>query len=507
VGGPTLAPGLRARVGALFGGRVAEGIDPMTAVARGAALYAATAGVDARPARSGPAPRGLAVRIEHPAVTADLGPYVVGRFLPAAGEALPARVRLQREDGGFRSGEVGLSGEGSFVLQVQLVRHRQNAFRLIALDAGGAAVPLASDAFSIVHGVSVADPPLSRSVGVACADDTTQVYFARGTPLPARRTFVHHTISPVSARRDGSDAGEAPDADALCIPVVQGESRRAHRNRLIGVLRLRGCKNDLPAGSRVEVTLHLDRSGQLHTRADVPALGQTFEEVVHVLVPTASLETAARTLGATRERAVQLQRRAFQAGEAGAAQAMSEVAGWLAEAEGDLAAAQTGDADAAQKLHRLLLDANTALDEGEAILAWPDLQSEAQRWTLYYTPLVARWGTPAEQQLFEEALQASVAAQRARNPAELERHLEALRSIGKASYCRDPQSLPNELEWAVAHLTQALDVARAHQLVERARAAEAEGNRTALVATVAQLWELFPSSPERQRQSYGSGVR
>jgi molecular chaperone DnaK len=498
VGGPTAMPGLRAAIGALFGGRLAPGIDPMTVVARGAALYSATIGLDARPGRPAAVARGLSVRIEHPPVTADLEPFVVGRFLPADGEALPARVRLERTGGGFSTAEVALSAEGSFVLQVKLERHRQNGFQLLAFDAAGARVALATDSFTVVHGVSVADPPLSRAVGIARADDTTQIYFPKGTPLPARRTFVHHTVRSVAA---GSDE------DALDIPVVQGESRRAHRNRLIGVLRLRGCKRDLPAGSRIEVTLHLDRSGQLHTRADVPSIGQTFEDLAHVLVPSATLETAERELEAAARRTEELQRRAFQAGQAAAAQATSEVSPALAEAERALQAARAGDLDAAQRLHRLLQDASAALDEAEAILAWPDLETEAHRWTLYYTPLVARWGTSAEQQLFDQALQAAVVAKHQHDAAELERQLDAMRSIGKASYCRDPQSLGNELEWVGAHLTQAMDVPLANQLVERARAAQAAGNRTLLVATVARLWELFPSSPERQERSFGSGVR
>ena len=123
VGGPTLMPALRERIGGFFGGRVAEGIDPMTLVARGAALYAATVGLSARPAA--PAARaatGLVVRMEHPAVTADTEPFVVGRFLPEKGEALPARVRIAREDGGFTGEEAEVSPEGSFVVQVRLER-------------------------------------------------------------------------------------------------------------------------------------------------------------------------------------------------------------------------------------------------------------------------------------------------------------------------------------------------------------------------------------------------
>jgi molecular chaperone DnaK len=501
VGGPTLMPLVRARIGELVGGRLAEGIDPMTIVARGAALYAGTAGLDARPVTpaSAAARSGLAVRIEHPPVTADLAPFVVGRFLPAAGEPLPDRVRIEREGGGFATADTALSPEGSFVAQVELEPARMNRFRLAASDAAGAPVRLATAAFSIVHGISIADPPLSRSVGVASADDVAQVYFAKGTPLPARRTFVHHTVRAVAAG--------GGDDELLAIPVVQGESPRAHRNRLVGTLHLAGVKHDLPAGSRVEVTLQLDRSGALHARADIPAIGQTFEEVAHVLVPTATLETAERELEAIERRAGELQRRTFEAGAAAAVQALGELATLLAEAEASREAARTGDADAAQKLHRLLLDINLALDQAEAILQWPDLEKEARGCIVYYTPLVSQWGTAAEQEVFDGALRSVKEAEKRRDAADLERQLEVMRSIGKASYCRDPRSLASEIEWAAAHVAEALDVARAHDVVERARAAERAGNSAAVRALLAEIWDLFPSSPERQRRSFGSGVR
>ena len=65
--------------------------------------------------------------------------------------------------------------------------------------------------------------------------------------------------------------------------------------------------------------------------------------------------------------------------------------------------ARDGDLDAAQKLHRLLIDANVALDDAEAILEWPDIEAEARRCSLFYTPLVAQWGTATEQQLYDRS--------------------------------------------------------------------------------------------------------
>jgi molecular chaperone DnaK len=513
VGGPTLMPGLRARVGEMFGGRIAAGVDPMTIVARGAALYAGSVGLEATPAARGSVPgSGLATRVEHPSVTADLEPFVVGRCLPGTGQALPDRVRIEREEGGgaggtkWTSADVALSPEGSFVVQVRLERARRNAFCVRAFDRAAGEVALATRDFAIVHGLSVGDPPLARAIGVARADDSTYIYFAKGTPLPARRTFAHQTVKAIAA---GSDD------DALAVPVVQGESHRAHRNRLVGMLHLRGVARDLPAGSRIEVTLELDRSGQLATRADVPGTGQTFEDVAFVLVPTATVETAARELAATNGRAAEVQRRTFQLGVPAAVQAISEVSALLAEADRALPAARGGDADAAQKLHRLLIDASTALDDAEALLEWPDLDAEARRCKLTYTPMVAQWGTPAEQQLYEQELEAAGLARRRNNAAELELHLDAMRALGRAAYCRDPHSMSDAIDWAAAHVTEALDVTAASSLLDRARALQAQGlaadpaggGLRALRALVAEIWDLFPASPELRARSFDSGVR
>ena len=405
VGGPTLMPALRERVGGFFGGRVAEGIDPMTIVARGAALYAATVGLEARPAEP-VAPKGLVVRVEHPAVTADTEPFAVGRFLPEKGEAMPIGVRIVREDEGFDSGVAEVSEEGAFVIQLLLERHRQNRFRLSAWGPGRKEIELRSPDFAIVHGVSIADPPLARSVGVARSDNTVLVYFEKGTPLPARRTAVHKTVQRVPA---GSSE------DALAIPVVQGELSRAHLNRLIGSLQIRGgrLKQSLPAGSRVEVTLQLDRSGQLHARADLPEVGESFEDVVHVLVPTSTPEVLEKELEVTQKRVAEVRRRGFSSGKPALVRTMKGASDLLAEARAGLEAARGGDADAAARVHRLLLDLNGALEQTETELDWPTLDSEAGEEIGTSLHWIHEFGTPAERQLCESALK-EVAAPRGR---------------------------------------------------------------------------------------------
>lgn len=501
VGGPTLMPALRERIGGFFGGRVAEGIDPMTIVARGAALYAATAGLDARPAETAPAsPPGMAVKMEHPAVTADTQPFVVGRFLPVDGEALPAQVRISRTDGGFTSPETAVSAEGSFVLQVELVRHQQNRFRLTALARNGAEVPVKTPELAIVHGVSIADPPLARSVGVARSDNWVHVYFEKGTPLPARRTVIHKTIQRVAARSA---------EDALSIPVVQGEFSSAHLNRLIGRLQIRGSglKKDLPAGSRVEVTLHLDRSGQLHARADIPEAGETFEDVVHVLVPSASPEVLASELEAAEERVAEARRQGFTSRDPALLRALNGAGSMLAEARTGLEAARGGDPDAASRVHRLLLDLNGSLEEAEKDFRWPALEAEADEAVHHALSWIASLGTPSEQELCERALSALAEARRTKNAAELDRQAGVLRTLGHAAYSRDPRSATYNFEWYEENVASATDPRLAQSLLEKGRTALRKEDDQELRRINRQLSDLFPGTPEERRRSFGSGVR
>lgn len=498
VGGPTLTPAVRSRIGVAFGGRIASGIDPMTAVARGAALYAATAGLDAKPApRLERPPRGLAVRVEHPPVTGDLEPFVVGRFLPEPGEKLPAQVRLSRDDG-VTGLPTRVGTEGSFVLQASLRPRCRNRFSLLASDAEGRDIPLATPEFAILHGLSIADPPLSRSVGVALADNSVQLYFKKGTALPARKTFIHQTVKTLSA---------TSSEQALSIPIVQGEFHRAHRNCLIGTLAIGGVGCHLPAGSRIEVTLHLDRSGQMQARADIPSLGRTFDDVIHILVPTASLETLEQGLTAAETRSTATLRHLFRHSEAESVRRLEQIPAQLAKAKGSLAAAKGGDDDAGQRLRRLLLEIESALDTIEEALEWPNLVEEAEEQIATTISWVAAWGTPAEQILLDQAIITAKTAMQIQDPLELDRQLRAMRNLSYAAYVRDPQSAFYSFDWYRQHIAEATDVPRASELLDKGREAADRGDTAALKTINRQLEPYFPGTEEDRRRSFGSGIR
>src|SRR5262249_30548036 len=302
VGGPRVRPLLRERVRAVLGGDLGEGLDPMTLVAQGAALFAGTVALDGRPAAPAPASTGPRVWLQFPAMTSDLSPYVVGKLLEQSDTI--KQVKITRSDGEWQSDPTPCEADGTFTVMVRLLPRQNTTFAMQGLDSNGRAVSLQPASFSITHGMTLGDPPLSRSVGVALANDRVQVYFNRGCPLPIRRTFVLHTVETVHPGTEGH---------GLKAPVGQGALTWAHLCRLLGILDIPSHERNasLPAGSEVELMLELDRGGQLRAQARIPGIDRIFDRVALLMTPQVSLEALADALTKLRARAADLSRAAF----------------------------------------------------------------------------------------------------------------------------------------------------------------------------------------------------
>jgi molecular chaperone DnaK len=496
VGGPTVMPALRDRVGAALGAPFAEGIDPMTVVARGAALYAASAGLDARP-RSAPPPSARRLWLQYPAISPLLAPHVVGKVVAGAAEA-PSHVLLRRSDG-WESQKVAVGADGGFVIGVELAARRPNVFRVEA-TAGGRPVQVTPETLTIVQGMTVDDPPLSRSIGVATADDHVHVYVERGAPLPARRTFSHTTVETL--------VKDVPGA-AVKIPIVQGELDRAHLCRLVGTLEIAGesIAADLPAGATIEITLEVDRGGRLAARALVPALDQVFEHVEHLLVPEARPEALEASARALRDRVDAVRGEAFRRGSAKAVDRLGEVERQLSEVARDAAAAAGGDADAGQKARRTLLEIDALLEQIDMDRKWPELDQEARSAVASTARWVAQYGTPAEQQLYADVAASVEAARAARDAVEVTRQLRLVQQLAGAARARHPEYWMWIFEAAVAESAAATDAPRAQVLIRDGKQALARGDREALRPIAQELWRLIPADAQTRHLSYDSGVR
>lgn len=497
VGGPTLMPMVRQRVASRLEAALAEGHDPMTLVAQGAALYAATANLDGRAASAAAPAAGRQVWLQYPAVSADLTPHVVGRFL---GAERPASVQFVRADGLWSSPAAAIAADGGFITMVSLVPRKTSTFRIVARDKAGAEVAVTPAQITLVQGLTIGDPPLSRTVGVALASGYVQVYLERGTPLPARRTFTHKTVETVAR-------GSAESL--LRIPIVQGEMSEAHLCRLIGTLDIGGAavRDTLPSGSSVEVTIELDRGGRMSARALVPALDQAFEQVVHLLVPEADPASLDASISDLRRQLQSARTDAFRHGLPQVLEKLDRLEERLAEAERDIDAAHGGDPDAGQRARRALLDVDAAMAEADLARKWPALEEKARRTQVAATSLVGLHGTDSERRLLSEVMAAVDRARQERDVPELERQLSLLQRLAAGAYQRTDEAWENYFSDAASEIGNASDLPRAQTLVAEGHAAMKRRDTQELRRVVKALWQLLPEDSESRKRGFDSGVR
>ena len=496
VGGPTAMPLLRRRVAEQLGTTLGEGLDPMTLVAQGAALYAASTNLDARP-RGAEKSAGPRVWLQYPAMSSDLAPWVVGRFVE--GEKITA-VTLRRDDGLWQSNAEALDAEGTFAVPVQLEARKANTFHVEGTTASGQRITLTPPTITIVHGVTLGDPPLPRSVGVALASDAVQVFFERGSPLPMRRTHRFRTVDTISKGASGY---------ALDVPVVQGDFPFAHLCRLVGTLRIPAEKVSatLPADSAVEVTLELDRGGRLKASARVPVLNQVFDEVAVLVAPKVSADEMRANLRALQERAAEAQGAAFQAGNAKAMSQLARVEAMFVELERDLDAADGGDVDALERARRTQLDLDGILATAESERAWPELIASARRKLASALGWVGQYGTDAEKKSIEGVSAAMEKAITARNAAEVTRQQNLASQLSGAAFFRSPGAWDHELDALESSIDTMRDVPKAQRLLREARQAQSRGDVRAQEQHCRELWKLLPPDAEARKRSYGSGLR
>ncbi|MBI3072468.1 MAG: Hsp70 family protein [Deltaproteobacteria bacterium] len=504
VGGPTLTPMLRAAVEDALGVKGEAGVDPLTIVAQGAAIHAATQRLESTALVA--VPRGTwRVKLEYPPISQDAEPFVVGRV--STGDANDRRavaaVEIDAVDGSFRSGRVPVNARGGFTVSVRLHKKGSTKFLVRAVDERGDAVAVSPDGFSISYGMVVSEPPLSRSVGVATADNNMRFYITKGSSLPARRTFTHKTVQPLNIGESG---------EILAVPVVQGESLRADRNRHIGTLEIHAdnLRRTLPAGTEVEVTIEVDASGSVRAQAYVPLADQVFEKIVTIATPIADPERLAETLWAERARLSKARRAAADLGATAAVGLSRDLDDAVIELEIAIDAAKGGDTDAAQQAVRRLLDLQMRVDDVEAALKWPEVEKEVDRALARARMAVISAGQEIEREHFERLQAEVVTAREKRDVHAVEWKGDELHQLAWAIESRDPATWMAEFDYLASTPSRFTDGEAAHRLIEagqKIRGHESGGKIDELKQTVRSLWKLLPADEQDRVKGFGSGVR
>ncbi|SDM61167.1 Hsp70 family protein [Allokutzneria albata] len=362
VGGPTLTPYLRERLADPVHGLgipLDHSQDPMTVVARGAAVFAGTQRLPATPVV---AADGFAVRFEYQPVGPDTEPLVAGRISPASPglsvEFVNAGTRPP-----WRSGRISVSDAGLFASSLWAEPGRLNTFAVELTDATGSRREVDPDHITYTVGAVETEPPLTHSIGVGLDGNEAMWLLERGTGLPARRSVTLRTTV------DG----------LIRIPVLEGEYHRADRNRRIGRLEF-DTGRALPSGSEVVFTIEIDASRLIRASAYVPMLDEEFQDTLNLRTEVAPSQPAlVRAFDVERSRLAEVRERQRVLGNPVAEVLIGRIDSERMLHDVDtLVSAAKSDPDAATAAERRLLDLRVAIDDAEDELAWPSLVNEAR---------------------------------------------------------------------------------------------------------------------------------
>jgi molecular chaperone DnaK len=286
VGGPTYTPCLREilpdpKEG--LGIPVDFSADPMTVVAQGAAIFAASKrlmGGTRAVAGSG----AYTLLLSYDPVGNDAEPLVAGSVTGPSKRGLAGfSIRFANPDAKppWKSGRIPLDAAGGFSCSLIAQEGETNQFRIELFDPNGRPCMVTPSSLNYTIGLTIKAAPLTHNIGIAEAGNKIHVVFTKGTPLPAKTTAKHMTVGLV---RHGNSA------DSLKIPWVEGEATEAaDENRKIGEFKLIGTQidRDLPSGSDVEIRIEVNESRHVKARFYIPVLDLEAEISMVGLVKTA----------------------------------------------------------------------------------------------------------------------------------------------------------------------------------------------------------------------------
>ena len=499
VGGPTLAPYFREQLLSELGIPLEHSVDPLTVVARGAAVFAGTQRRIASPAST---PKGTyAIDLKHKPVGFDSAPLVGGRIKSPSGESLGGfTIELVDLESQWRSGRLPVSAEGIFTATLRAERGKRNSYGIYLLDKSGARQSTSPDTLTYTIGSSVDEQPLINSMGIALADNSFECFIERGRGLPAKAMKTFHSEEPLTK-------GQA--AQLLTIPVCEGEASKGDRNRWVGELVISGANipRDLPAHSEVEVTIEVDASRMVTVRAYVPVLDVDFEAKLKLKMVARATADLLADAEAQFSRIEEISVLATTVNDRGTSDQL------LALKDGDLArevralmtAAQ--DPDAAVKCESRLLEFKRALDVIADALEWPQILAEAKELAGDVREETAKISEKPLQDKVEVALTDLTRACDGRKIADVRIKMTQLRRLYWQVLATQPAFWVYQFQQVEKDVATIPDKVRATKLCDQGRAFMSQDNLEGLRNVVSELWRLMPSDAvERGRQGYRSGL-
>ena len=488
IGGPTNYKPLRDKVSTELAIPASVEVNPMTAVAEGAALFAES--IDWRSENRGrKSTRGkltstgpLELNFNYTARTPDTRAKIVVQM---GGAALPgAEFQLDSLDTGWTSGRIALK-DGAMV-DVSLTKNGENAFKLFAFDGAGGSLPLPQEKIVITRTAATVDAiPASHSIGIEVLERlrgsrTIEWLVRSGDQLPSKgtRTFK------------AGESLKAGSAKSLNFKVWEGESDDPSENRFIGMLQITGNDFDdgvIPAGGDLQCDFEMHDSGNIVLEVSVPSIGGTFQ--------------SDRNFYSSQEGQLDFSKESARVAEEGerTMQRLDEISEVvddprLEQARKKLAASSQLDPDEpdverAQEAMEGVMDARRLLTQTRKENQQQIRQLDLDSVTRFFDEKVREFARPSEKTAFDNLVRT---AQRAidRNDRDFDIHLNELKGKSFEILWRQDWFVAGKFKWMASSPHHFADPARFRELVAAGKAAMQKDDMARLRQIIGELWQI-----------------
>lgn len=278
VGGPTQYKPLRDKVAFELGVAPSTDVNPMTAVAEGAAVFAESIdwGSQSRGRKSarGAISAGgtLDISFNYIARTPDSKAKIVAKVGGKA--AAGTEFQIDSLDTGWSSGRLALKDGAA--IELSLAKPGENTFKVFVFDSKGGPVALKEDRIVIARTAASIDAiPASHSIGVEAREKlggrTLLDYLVReGDQLPKKGKKTFKTEESLKAGSAGS----------IKFKLWEGEiTDPISDNRFIGLFEIKGSDFDdgvIAAGAELLCEYEVLDSGNIMMEVSVPSIGGSF---------------------------------------------------------------------------------------------------------------------------------------------------------------------------------------------------------------------------------------
>lgn len=287
VGGPTYSPILRRMLKEQVTPNVDTDIDPMTAVAKGATLYAS--GIDYDSKVSAPAGTvNLDVKYNSSSVAKE--EYVTVKLQKHSSKDVPDNIQIEfvkkGKGVGWTSGRIPISQLGELIT-CPLDEGKANSFDIKAYDEKGNSYPCSPDNIVIIQGTSVGSAILPRNIGIEVKDSLKN----KDIFVPLKGLEKNKELPAVGVRNGlmiQNDIRPGISDDHLIIPIYVGENASEGSSAIYNdhVFDVVITGDDIPQllakDSQLDITIKVDRSQLMTMEAFFPSIGFTVKREINV---------------------------------------------------------------------------------------------------------------------------------------------------------------------------------------------------------------------------------